>query len=194
MTHRYEIRSARHLAELAAAPLPLAMAASEPRRSQHRDLFLDTLDDALRKRNIVCRLRLRSDDTRSLSVSIGGSAANAPARFDSGVNSADIATALKEGTTAGRRLSALIDPSLLVVRLELEVERLTRTVGTDWLRRPKLEIHYDSAIARQNAGSHKLFQLCIHRLHGGETPATELARAMEEAHHLRETPEGTRDR
>lgn len=194
MTHRYEIRSARHLAELAAAPLPLAMSASEPRRSQHRDLFLDTLDDALRKRNIVCRLRLRSDDTRSLSLTIGGNATNPPARFDSAVNSSDIPAALREGTAAGRRLSALIDPSLLFVRLELEVERLTRNVGSDWLRRPKLEIHYDSAIARQNLSSHKLFQLCIHRLHGDEQASAELARAMEEAHHLRATTEGTRDR
>jgi polyphosphate kinase len=194
LTHRYEIRSARHLGELAAAPLPVAMSASQPRRSQHRDLFLDTADDALRKRNIVCRLRLRSDDTRALSLSIGGGTGDPPARFESDVVSADIVTALREPTTAGRRLSALIDPALLLVRLEIEVERLTRTVGSDWLRRPRLEIHYDSAIARQNASSHKLFQICIHRLHGAEETALELARAMEGAHHLRATTEGSRDR
>ncbi|MGE5748663.1 MAG: polyphosphate kinase 1 [Gemmatimonas sp.] len=194
MTHRYEIRSARHLGELAAAPLPLAMEASAPRRSQHRDLFLDTPDDSLRKRDIVCRLRLRSDDTRALSITIGGGEGEPSIRFDSPVRSADIAGALMEPTPAGRRLNALIDPALLLVRLELEVERLTRTAGTDWLRRPRIEIHYDAVVARRNGTSSSMFQLCVHHLHGSGEAVANLTRAMEEAHHLRPTAEGSRDR
>ena len=194
MTWRYDIRSARHLGELAAAPLPLPLEVSSSKRSQHRDLFLDTLDDALRKRGIVCRLRLRADDTRSLSVSIGGDKSNSSTRVDSDVQSAEVAGAVLEPTAAGRRLKALIDPSLLVARLELEVERVTRTVGTDWLRRPKIEIHYDFIVARRNGTSSSLFQLAIRLLHGNESAAAELARAMEETHHLRPTTEGPRDR
>ena len=45
---RYELRSAEHLESLALARLPLGMVASEPRRSMHRDLYLDTADGSLR--------------------------------------------------------------------------------------------------------------------------------------------------
>ena len=194
MNWRYEIRSARHLGELAAAPLPLAVEVSSSKRSQHRDLFLDTPDDALRKRGIVCRLRLRADDTRSLSVSIAGDTDNPPTRIDSDIKSADVGGAVAETTPAGRRLSALIDPALLVVRLELEVERVTRTVGTDWLRRPRMEVHYDFIVARRNGVSSSLYQLSLRHLHGNEAAVRELARAMEQTHHLRPTTEGPRDR
>lgn len=193
MTRRYEIRSGRHLGELAGSKLPLDVEVSEPKRSQHRDLFLDTPDDALRKRDIVCRLRLRSDDTRTLSLTIGGSN-GAATRFDSPVSSSEVARAVAEPTPAGRRLSAIIDPSLLVARIELEVERLTRAVGSDWLGRPRLEIHYDGIVARKNLTAASFFQLCIHHLRGSEESLDELARSMEHAHHLRSTTEGARDR
>ena len=193
MTRRYEIRSARHLGELAGAGLPPDFEGSEPKRSQHRDLFLDTPDDALRKRDIVCRLRLRSDDTRTLSLMIGGSNGS-PNRFDSPVVSGEFARAVVEPTPAGRRLGGIIDPSLLVVRLELEVERLTRAVGSDWLGRPRMEIHYDGIVARKNLVATSFFQLCIHHLRGNQESLDELARSMETAHHLRGTNEGSRDR
>jgi polyphosphate kinase len=194
LTWRYEIRSARHLGELAAAPLPLPLDVSASKRSQHRDLFLDTLDDTLRKRGIVVRLRLRADDTRSLSVSIDGERNEPPTRVDSPVESADVQLALSEPTPAGRRLKALIDPALLVTRLELEVERVTRCVGHDWLRRPRMELHYDFIVARRNVTSSSLYQLAIRHLHGNEMQVAELARAMEQAHHLRPSTEGPRDR
>lgn len=194
MTWRYEIRSARHLAELARAPLPLSLEASEQKRSQHRDLYLDTADDALRKRDIVCRLRLRADDTRSLSVSIGGERGGSPNRVDSPVESADVAGAVAEATAAGRRLSALIDPSQLTVRLELEVERITRCAGHDWLGRSRIEMHYDGIVARRGLAAGSFFQLCIHHLRGAQENTAELSKAMEQAHHLRGTTEGSRDR
>ena len=149
------------------------MEASPPRRSQHRDLFLDTPDDSLRKRDIVCRLRLRSDDTRALSITIGGGEGEPSIRFDSPVRSADIAGALMEPTPAGRRLNALVDPAL---------------------RRPRIEIHYDAVVARRNSISSSMFQLCVHHLHGSGDAVGNLTRAMEEAHHLRPTAEGSRDR
>ncbi len=194
MSFRYEIRSARHLGELAKAELPDGVTASSARASQHRDLYLDTPDDALRKRNIVCRLRLRSDDTRSLSLCIGGDVANAATRFDSETRWIDIASVVAEKTEAARRLSALINPSLLVVRTELEVERLTRISGANWLGRPRIEIHYDSAIIRRNMSSAKLFQLCIHNLRASEPDVASLALALEREHDLRRATEGTLDR
>ena len=194
MNWRFEIRSARHLAELAAAPLPAALEASPPRRSQHRDVYLDTLDDSLRKRGIVCRLRIRADDTRTLSLSIEGDDKSQPVLVDSDVQSPNVPQALAEQTAAGRRLSALLDPATLQVRLEVEVERTTRHAGMDWLRRPRAEIHYDSMVARRNGISAHLYQLCVHYRHGSELVVADLVRAMEATHHLRPTREGSRDR
>ncbi|MEO5589970.1 MAG: polyphosphate kinase 1 [Gemmatimonadaceae bacterium] len=189
---RYEIRSARHLDELSSLPLPVRE--GRQRRSQHRDLFLDTPDDALRRRNIVCRLRLRSDDTRTLSVAIGASGAAISHSYDSTVRSADVVGALGESSKVLRRLRAMTDPSKLLVRLEIETERFTRTAGTDWLRRPLFELHYDRMVVRRAGVSGKMFQICIHHLHGKNEPASTFAQAMEVAHHLRPSMEGARDR
>ncbi|HEX6576055.1 MAG TPA: polyphosphate kinase 1 [Gemmatimonadaceae bacterium] len=194
MNWRFEIRSARHLGELASSPLPGTLEASAGRRSQHRDLYLDTLDDSLRKRGIVCRLRLRADDTRTLSLSIAGDKGGSPVLVDSDVQSSNVTEAVAEQTPAGRRLSALLDPATLVVRLEVEAERITRTVGADWLRRPRAELHYDAMVARRNGISAHLYQLCVHYRHGSEEVVSDLVKGIEATHHLRATREGSRDR
>ena len=98
-------------------------------------------------------------------------------------------SAVGEQTPAGRRLSSLIDPSLLVVRIELEVERLTRAVGTTRLRRPRMDIHYDGIVARESLTHASFFQLCIHQLRGSDDALAELARSMEQTHDLRGTSE-----
>ena len=59
---RCDVFSADQLARLAAAPLPLGIAASPAVRSLHRDLHLDTPDGTLARRGVACRLRLSTDD------------------------------------------------------------------------------------------------------------------------------------
>jgi polyphosphate kinase len=190
---RYEIRSEQHLDQLVSAALPGGAFATPARASQHRDLYLDTADDALRRRDIVCRLRLRADDTRVLSVRIGEDEDGSDVRFDSPVTSADVSGALAEHTAAGRRLSALIDPSLLVVRLDLQVERRTRTADLDWLRRPRVEIHYDRFIVHKKDASASFHQLCVHRRRGSGESAETIARGLEQEHHLRPATGGPRE-
>jgi polyphosphate kinase len=182
---RYEIRSEQHLEELASAPLPGGTFASPARPSQHRDLYLDTRDDELRRRDIICRLRLRSNDTRTLSVRIGEAPEGSENTFDSPVESSDVSAALGERTAAGRRLSALIDPSLLVVRLDLEVDRLTRSADLDWLRRPRVELYYDSFRVHQGKSSARFHQLCVHPHRSHDEAAEKIARELQQAHHLR---------
>ena len=191
---RYEIRSQQHLDELAAAALPAGTFASPARPSQHRDLYLDTADDALRRRNIVCRLRLKADDRRILSIRIAAGPEGSEVRFDSPVNSAEVSGALSERTAAGRRHSALVDPALLVVRLELEVDRLTRTGDLDWLRRPRVELHYDRFVVRQNGESATFHQLCVHPRRGRGEAAARVARSLERDHHLRPVAGDPRER
>jgi polyphosphate kinase len=180
--------------ELAYSGLPLDIAASEPRSSQHRDLYLDTPDDTLRRRDVVCRLRLGADDSRILSLRIGIANAESPIRVDSSVEASDPAVAVTENTPAGRRLRALVDPLLLVVRLDLEVERLTRAADTDWLGRPRLELHYDRITVRKRGDARNFHQLCVHGVRRSAARLERLARGLEHDHHLRPVPAGLRER
>ena len=191
---RYELRSSQHVEELASSSLPPEFAAGEPRVSQHRDLYLDTVEDALRRRHITCRLRLGADDTRTLSIRIGSASAGSEARFDSRVKGTEVSDAVAENTAAGRRLKGLVDPGLLVVRLELETDRLTRSVNPDWLRRPRIELHYDHILVRKGGGLRGFHQLCVHGRRGSVESVDRLARALEEEHHLRPFTGGPRDR
>src|SRR6266545_7776657 len=117
---RYELRSPGHLEELASSRLPDGIPATDAHPSQHRDVYLDTEDDTLRRREIVCRFRLGADDSRLLSLRIGSGDDDSEVRVDSPVQSPEPAAAALENTEAGRRLRALVNPELLAQRLDLE--------------------------------------------------------------------------
>ena len=139
---RCDVLSAEQLRELADAPLPFDLETTAPTRQLFRDLYLDTADDELRRRGVTCRLRLGLDDRRTLSLQITDVAdgrngrGRALQRFDAVVRAADPRAALGENTSPARRLRALVDPSVLQVRLELEVDRYVRIARRGWLRRP----------------------------------------------------------
>src|SRR5947209_8025309 len=92
---RYELRSVAELDALARAPLPLGIRGGEPRRTTHRDLYLDTPDDALRARGVVCRLRVGARAPHRLSLRTSGTS---PEAIDARVRSADPATAVAQDT------------------------------------------------------------------------------------------------
>jgi hypothetical protein len=138
----------------------------------------------------VCRLRLCADDTRTLSLRIGSAGHGEDGRVDSRVEASDVAAAIAENTAAGRSLRALIDPASLVVRIELETERLTRKADFNWLRQPRMELHYDYIVVRRGRMSAHFRQICIHRRHGKTEGMDKVARAFEKEHHLRPIPGG----
>ncbi|MEP6618331.1 MAG: polyphosphate kinase 1 [bacterium] len=181
---RYELRSADQLEAVASAPLPLEMAASAPVRTLHRDLYLDAPDDSLRRRGIVCRLRISSADTHVLSLRIDGAHGEAPVSVDAPVRSVDVQAALAENNAATRRLRALIDPDLLRPQLELEVERLTRKANPDFFRRHRIELHFDKLTVRRGGTARSFYHLCGHLRRGGSGEFVRLARALEHAHDL----------
>jgi len=84
-----------------------------------------------------------------------------------------------------RRLRAFVDPLLLVSRLELEVERLTRTAHPDWLGRPRFLVHYDTVTVRRGGAARSFHQLCGHALRGDRTALEQVARALQSEHDLR---------
>ena len=177
---RYELASLPELEAQAHAPLPLGLSASAPKRTFHRDLYLDTHDDSLRKRGVVCRLRVGGKDGGVLSVRGGRSAERKDSYIESALRGVEIPAALQEETPATAWLRSIIDPALLIARTELEVNRLTRLADPDWLRRPRIVLHYDQITVRNGELSRSLYQLSGRVRAGHEVRLERLANALEE--------------
>jgi len=189
---RCELLSADQLAMLAAGPLPSGLSASEARRSLHRDVYLDTPDDSLRRRGIVCRLRTRADGEGTLTLRV----VSPPLNLEVATHGADVRDALAARNDVTKRLRGIVDPSALGVRVDLEVDRLTRSALSDWLGRPRLVVHLDRVSVRRNGqtGAATYFQMCAHRLRGGEAELADLERALELQHGIRASGIGARER
>ncbi len=197
---RCELLSADQLAALASGPLPRGVVATEARRSQHRDLYLDTADDSLRRRGIVCRLRTSASGNGSLTLLLpSADTAAPPERVDVPTGGADVSSVLTGNNAAVRRLRGLVDPGTLGVRVDLEVDRLTRLAHRDWLLRPRLVVHLDRVVVRRpgttgSSGGATFLQMCAHQVHGGKVLLETLQRSLDEDHGVRVSTLGTRER
>lgn len=192
---RCELLSADQLGALATGPLPPGIAAGEAHRSLHRDLYLDTSDDSLRRRGVVCRLRLDAQGGAALMLRItGGESGGGDTRVDTQVSATDAQSALAGDNAVSRRVRGIVDPALLQVRVDLEVDRLTRRASMDWLRRPRLRVHLDRVTVRRNGTSARFFQMCAHHLHGDVAELRSLERGLEEEHGVRPSSVLTNER
>jgi polyphosphate kinase len=192
---RCELLSADQLGALASGPLPPGIAAGDARRSLHRDLYLDTADDSLRRRGVTCRLRLDAKGGAALTLRIaGGEASGGETRVDSRVAAGDVSAAMAADTAVSKRLRGIVDPALLQVRVDLEVDRLTRRASLDWFRRPRLSVHLDRVTVRRNGTSARFFQMCAHQLRGDASDLLLLERALEEDHGVRRSAVPTHER
>ena len=192
---RCELLSADQLGALASGPLPPGIAAGEARRSLHRDLYLDTADDSLRRRGVTCRLRLDAKGGAALTLRIaGGEASGGETRVDARVAAGDVSAAMAADTAVSKRVRGIVDPALLEVRVDLEVDRLTRRASLDWFRRPRLSVHLDRVTVRRNGTSARFFQMCAHQLRGDASDLLLLERALEEDHGVRRSAVPTHER
>ena len=191
---RCELLSADQLAALASGPLPPGIPASDARRSMHRDLYLDTPDDSLRRRGVVCRLRVDDAGHTSLSLRIEGPSPDDVTRIDAPIRTSDLAVAFASDNPVARRVRGIVDPTLLQVRADLEVDRLTRSVAVDWLRRPRLTVHLDRVTIRRNGSSARFFTMCAHHHRGTPEDLQTLERALEEEHGVRRSAVPTLER
>lgn len=193
---RCDVAGTEALAVLRSASLPLRVKPGPFHHGFHRDIYLDTPDDALSARQMACRLRLGVDDRRTLTLLIGtGGADSAPQRFEAPVEALDPRSALTGDSDPARRLRGLIDPAMLKPRLELETERWTRTGGIGWLRRRDLFLFiYDDCTVRAGGLAQSFQELSVRRIAPGGPPLQEVARAVESEHGLRPIPMPTHQR
>ncbi len=191
---RCELLSADQLASLASGPLPRGISADPARRSLHRDLYIDTADDALRQRGIVCRLRADANGRGVLSLRISQPQGQRPVRVQARTNALELHQVLAANNAVVRRLRGIVDPAALLIRADLEVDRLSRSAARDWLRRPKLAVHLDRVTIRKNGTSASFLQLCAHQLRGDDGELRSLQRAIEEEHGVRASGVSARER
>lgn len=183
---RCAVDGAEALARLRDAPLPNRLKSSLAERSFHRDIFLDTSDRALAAKGVVCRLRIRADDHRTLTLVIGGSADRPPQRWDAEVPELDARRALEGASEPARRLRGLVDPTLLKPRIEVETERWTRIASSGWLRsKPRMVFLYDHSTVRHAGLSRSFEELQVRRVSDGGPHLDQVAVELERLHGLR---------
>jgi polyphosphate kinase len=183
---RCAVDGAEALARLREAPLPLRLKSGPAERSFHRDIFLDTSDRSLNGRGVVCRLRMRADDRRVLTLVIGGSADQPPQRFEAEVAELDARRALEGTTEPARRLRGLIDPALLKPRIEVETERWTRVASSGWLRQvPRMVFLYDQCTVRHSGLARAFEELQVRRIAPGGPHLDAVAGELDRLHGLR---------
>ena len=157
---RFDVVSAEQLEKLTEHALPVAEGAVA--RVLYRDLYLDTDDDQLQRRGISCRLRVGSDDARTLTLFVGVVGETAPpTRYEARVDSADPRAALANDVEPARRLAAIVDFRLLQTRIELQIERVERLCDRDWLGRARLHVYCDRVHVRSGTSSRAFHQVVV---------------------------------
>jgi hypothetical protein len=182
---RCDVDGVEALARLREAPLPLELRSAPPVRTFHRDLYLDTSDRTLAERGVTCRLRIQSDDRRFLCL-IVEDAERVPERWEAEVPELDARRALEGTTEPARRLRALVEPSLLRPRIEIETERWTRMVWGGWLRKvPRFAFMFDACTVRHSGLAREFEELQVRRLGPGGPHLEQIALALEQTAGLR---------
>ncbi len=170
---KWDVPSLERLQELASSPLPLRLSSTPIVRAFHRDLYFDTADGSLTRRNIVCRWRVGADDRRTLSVGFPGAGL-----VMSEVSETDASAAFAGRSEAARRLRGGVDPSSLQVLAELEVERLQRESRSPWPWRGHFRFIYDAVSVRRGGIERSFQELKVNRLRGGTPSLERISRAV----------------
>ena len=134
-----------------------------------------------------------------MSLRIAGSNGAPPTRVSARTRSSEVTEAIATGNAVVHRLRGIVDPALLQVQLDLQVDRLTRPVARDWLRRPRVAVHLDRVSVHRGgkegaANAASFFQMCAHRLRGDGSELEALERALEQEHGLRPSTVATHER
>ena len=171
---KWDVASPELLGELIASPAPRGLRVTETTHGFHRDIYYDTADGALARRDMTCRFRLGADDRRVLTVAL----ASPPQRFTSPVSEVDLVAALRGASEAARRLRGLVDPAALEPLAELEVERTVRALAGRWPWSGRYQLAYDAVTVRHGRLAREFWEMKLRRLRGGKPELAEVAAAL----------------
>jgi len=196
---RAEVATRDLLNRLVDAPLLFGLEARGVTQSFHRDTYFDTPDWSLRQRAVTCRFRVRLDDRRLLRLETtarfeGAVPVVVPQRFEAEVAELEGVRALGGDSEPARRLRALIDPSRLVAKVELETERRVRHTRPGWFTRGEFELCYDVVTVRGQTVSGAFQELKVRWLRRGRPSLDALTDELQQRFGLRPLLVGKLDR
>src|SRR5437879_3474867 len=187
------------LNRLVTEPFPLGLRSGPAEPFFQRDIYFDSADWTLRRRGVSCRFRIRVDDRRILTLRTigrwdGGVPLVLPQTFEADVPELEGAQALTGTSDPARRLRALIEPGLLLPRIQLETERRLRHTRAGWLSRGRYDVVYDVVTVRSHQRAQTFQELKLRELARGRPGLDRLARAFQDQYGLRPLLVGKVDR
>ncbi len=187
------------LNRMVADALPLGLRSGPVEPFFQRDIYFDSADWTLRRRGVSCRFRIRVDDRRILTLRTvgrweGGVPLMLPQTFEADVPELEGPPALAGTSDPARRLRSLIEPSLLLPRIQFETERRLRHTQAGWFSRGRYEVVYDVVTVRNQQMAQAFQELKIRELARGRPGLDPLARAFQQQYGLRPLLVGKADR
>src|SRR5437773_4915795 len=180
-------------------PLPLGLRSGPVEPFFQRDIYFDSADWTLRRRGVSCRFRIRVDDRRILTLRTigrweGGVPLVLPQTFEADVPELEGEQALAGTSDPARRLRSLIDPALLLPRIQFETERRVRHTRAGWFSRGRYDVVYDVVTVRGRQRAQTFQELKLRELARGRPGLDRLARAFQDQYGLRPLLVGKVDR
>src|SRR2546423_1697903 len=174
-------------------PLPLGLRSGPVEPFFQRDIYFDSADWTLRRRGVSCRFRIRVDDRRILTLRTvgrweGGVPLVLPQTYEADVAELEGVQALVGTSDPARRLRSLIDPALLLPRIQFETERRLRYTRAGWFSRGRYAVVYDVVTVRSHQMAQAFEELKLRELARGRPGLDRLARALQQQYGLRSLP------
>jgi polyphosphate kinase len=182
---RWDVATLHALEQLREAPPPAGLRAGPPERAFHRDIYFDTAEGALSRRDITCRVRIGADDVRRLTLTLPPGTAGHRERFESVAEEAEPAAILAGTSEAARRLRGLVDPAGLLQAATLEVSRTRRGVAPRWPWRARYVLEYDAVTVRHEGLTRGFQELRLREIRRGHPSLEAVADAITRGHRLR---------
>src|SRR6266403_1529051 len=194
-----EVPSLDLLNRMVTDPLPLGLGSGPVEPFFQRDIYFDSADWTLRRRGVSCRFRIRVDDRRILTLRTigrweGGVPLVLPQTFEADVPELEGQQALVGTSDPARRLRSLIDPALLLPRIQFETERRVRRTTPRWFSRGRYDVVYDVVTVRSHQMAVAFEELKVQERARGRPGLDPLARAFQERYGLRPSLVGKVDR
>ena len=129
---RWDVPTPQNLLELRDAAPPASLVAGPVEQTFHRDIYFDTTEGTLSRRDVTCRVRIGADDVRRLTLALPASTGGPRERFESLALEPDPTAILAGASETARRLRGLADPAELVPAATLEISRSRREASRRW--------------------------------------------------------------
>jgi polyphosphate kinase len=182
---RWDVPTLHVLEELREAPPPAGLRAGPAERSFHRDIYFDTAEGALSRRDITCRVRTGANDIRRLTLTLPASGGSPRERFESVADEAEPAAILAGASETARRLRGLVDPAELVRAATLEVSRTRRRAEPRWPWRARYDLEYDAVTVRHEGLTRGFQELRLRELRRGHPSLEVVGEAITRGQQLR---------